>query len=182
MSGFSEVAAIGVGLLLLAQAPTPAPSPSGPPAQLGCHGPGYSEFDFWVGDWDVMVRSGTLAGNNKITRDYDGCVIREEWVGVRGMTGSSFNIYDPVRKRWHQTWVDNMGTLLTMDGEFRDGAMRLEGPGTSPSGPSLNRTTWTPLASGGLRQVWEVSSDDGKTWQLLFDGTYRARQGGIEKP
>jgi hypothetical protein len=39
------------------------------------------------------------------------------------------------------------------------------------------RITWTPEGDG-LRQVWETSSDDGKTWEVAFDGQYRRRSAG----
>lgn len=157
-------------LALMQTAAPPAP-------QVGCKGAGYDEFDFWVGEWEVVNPAGTVAGVNSITRDYDGCVVREQWRGARGMNGSSFNIYDPRSRRWHQTWVDNTGTLLTIDGAFTNGSMRLVGKGVSPQGTSLNRVTFTPNKDGTLRQLWEVSADEGKTWTIAFDGTYRKRTG-----
>ena len=45
-------------------------------------------------------------------------------------------------------------------------------PDTLPSIP-LTRATWRPLAEGGLRQTFESSSDDGKTWTVSFDGFYK---------
>jgi len=147
-----------------------------PPApRFGCSAPEYRQFDFWIGDWEVLNAKGDVAGTNVITREFDGCVIQERWRGARGMTGSSFNTYDPTTRKWHQTWVDNTGTLLTLDGEFRDGAMRLEGRGAGPNGVTRNRVTWTPLEGGRVRQLWEISKDEGKTWTVAFDGTYRKR-------
>ena len=35
------------------------------------------------------------------------------------------------------------------------------------------RITWTPNADGSVRQRWETSTDDGKTWTVAFDGIYR---------
>ena len=37
----------------------------------------FSEFDFWVGEWDVHVASGALAGHNEITREQHSCVFIE---------------------------------------------------------------------------------------------------------
>ena len=34
----------------------------------------FSEFDFWVGKWDVHVASGAVAGHNEITRQQRSCV------------------------------------------------------------------------------------------------------------
>jgi hypothetical protein len=36
-----------------------------------------------------------------------------------------------------------------------------------------NRITWTPSPEGSVQQLWETSSDGGKTWQVTFDGRYR---------
>jgi hypothetical protein len=103
-------------------------------------------------------------------------VILESWTGARGMTGSSVNAYNPVTKRWHQTWADSAGTLLTLDGEWRDGAMRLEGDMASPGGRQRSRITWTPLEDGRVRQTWE-NSVDGRTWRKAFEGVYKRMTG-----
>lgn len=151
--------------LLIAQTAPPVPPP--------CQAPGHSQFDFWVGEWEVYGPQGKLSGRNVITRDHGGCVIAERWTGAGGMTGSSFNLYRPSTNTWLQIWVDSGGNLLRLEGEFRDGAMRMEGRTTTPKGARLDRITWTPRADGTLRQLWESSLDGGMTWQVAFDGTYR---------
>jgi hypothetical protein len=35
------------------------------------------------------------------------------------------------------------------------------------------RITWTPNSDGSVRQHWESSTDNGKSWQTGFDGLYR---------
>jgi hypothetical protein len=50
------------------------------------------------------------------------CVLHEHWVGSKGGNGESFNIYDGATKQWHQTWVDNSGTLLALNGGLVGGA------------------------------------------------------------
>ena len=163
-----------------AEDPPPAGSPapattSAPPA---CVAPEYRQFDFWVGEWDVQTPDGKLAGTNRIERILGGCVLQESWKGARGMTGHSFNTYDPGDRMWHQTWVDDRGTLLLLAGEFRDGAMVLNGAtaarGTSKA--ALHRITWTPNADGTVRQLWESSEDGGKSWAVAFDGSYRRKK------
>jgi hypothetical protein len=39
--------------------------------------------------------------------------------------------------------------------------------------PQQQRITWTPNADGTVRQFWDTSDDDGKTWVVSFDGIYR---------
>jgi hypothetical protein len=107
---------------------------------------------------------------------YGNCVIREDYKGGPGYTGGSFNIYDASRDRWHQTWVDNGGLLLELDGGFRDGKMVLEGETLDSTGAAQKqRITWEPLQGGKVRQHWQQSTDGGSSWTTLFDGTYTKR-------
>ena len=146
-----------------------------PPA---CTGVEYHQFDFWQGDWDVRDASGKIVGRNRIVSLHGGCALQENWTGEGGVSGTSLNIYDNDRKRWHQTWVDNSGGLLHLDGGIVDGAMVLRGESIAAgasSKPTLQRITWTPQSDGRVRQLWESSSDSGKTWSVVFDGIYSKR-------
>jgi hypothetical protein len=145
---------------------------TGAGAQPGpCDSPEHRQFDFWVGDWKVMLPDGKHAGDNRIDRILDGCALHENWTGASGGRGFSYNAYDRDRKVWHQTWVDKQGTLLLLEGTFSDGRMVLQGV----QGKALNRITWTPGKDGSVRQVWETSADQGKTWQVAFDGRYQRK-------
>lgn len=89
--------------------------------------------------------------------------------------GKSLNIYDAVDRRWHQTWVDNSGTLLMLAGQLVDRSMVMSMTGPTPTDPKatvLQRITWTPASDGSVRRLWELSSDAGKTWAVLFDSRY----------
>ena len=142
-----------------------------PPA---CTSTEHHQFDFWIGDWEVTLPNGKFAGTNRIDPILTGCVLRESWSGARGMHGTSYNIYDASGRRWHQTWVDDGGNLLQLDGAFQDGKMVLTGEQKSDSASTLQRITWTPNGKE-VRQVWESSTDGGKTWSVVFDGTYRKK-------
>ena len=41
------------------------------------HDERFSEFDFWVGEWDVHIANGTFAGHNVIEKTQRGCVLIE---------------------------------------------------------------------------------------------------------
>ena len=143
--------------------------------QARCSTPEYRQFDFWAGDWEVHNAAGTLAGTNTITPMLNGCVLHEQWAGAGGSDGESFNIYDQRTGTWHQTWVDNGGLLLELDGELIDGSMVLRGELKGRDGVmSQQRITWTPNDDGSVRQHWE-NSTDGESWNTAFDGTYRRR-------
>ncbi|MGZ8708639.1 MAG: hypothetical protein ACXW28_00315, partial [Thermoanaerobaculia bacterium] len=105
-------------------------------------------------------------------RSHEGCVLEERWRGASGLNGASLNIYDAATKKWHQTWVDSSGTLLLIDGGIVDGSMRM--------GNATNRITWSRLDGGRVRQVWEQTTD-GKTWTVVFDGTYVPQDTTVRK-
>ena len=148
---------------------TPTPSPAASP----CAAPESHQFDFWIGSWEVRTPQGRVAGTNRIEPILGGCALQEHWKGARGMSGTSINMYDPATGKWHQTWMDDHGTLLLLDGAFQGGKMILSGVTRSAGGASTQqRITWTPLQGGKVRQLWESSEDGGKTWSVVFDGEY----------
>ena len=172
-------AALGSLAIALAAASASAQSLPSPPAKP-CESSEHRQFDFWVGHWDVFGPAGKKIGENRIELIADGCALLEQWTGNGGVTGKSLNIYDTLDRRWHQTWVDNSGTLLMLAGHLIDRSMVMSMAGPSPTDPKatvLQRITWTPASDGGsVRQLWELSSDAGKSWTVLFNGRYvRAR-------
>lgn len=133
----------------------------------------YHQFDFWLGTWQVMDTTGTQVGRNHIERTLGGCVLHESWTATDGSKGESFNIYDRSSGHWHQTWVDEHGLLLQLDGGLQGSSMVLEGQRLSPNHTLMrHRITWTPLDGQHVRQHWERSADGGKSWVTLFDGRY----------
>lgn len=148
---------------------------AGAAAAAPCAAPEYRQFDFWLGHWDVRTPDGTLAGRNHIERGHGGCVLHERYTTERGYAGESLNIYDATRRVWHQTWVDNGGLLLSMEGGWRDGRMLLEGQTTGTDGRiTRHRISWTPAPDGSVRQLWE-STDAQGAWSVAFDGRYVKR-------
>ena len=146
--------------------PTPKPAP--------CNSSEYRQFDFWIGDWDVTVLNGKVAGRNLIKPILGGCVLHENWNGNGGFVGQSFNGYDATRKGWRQTWVDGQGGSLILEGNFANGRMTLSDKDTAAKSRAnvVNEIAWTMLADGAVRQLWRTSADGGKTWAVAFDGKY----------
>lgn len=148
----------------------PVPAFAATPAP--CAAEAFRQFDFWIGSWNVHTPEGKLAGTNRITAEYDGCVLHERYDTGKGYRGESLNTYDPGSRRWHQTWVDNQGTLLQLDGGLRGSSMVLEGETRDTAGVvTKHRITWTPHADGSVRQHWE-SADTAGRWSTAFDGKY----------
>lgn len=162
----TAIAAIG---LLIAGVSGAAEAPPPP-----CSAPEHRQFDFWLGSWEVTSPQGQRLGINEITRELGGCVLHEHWVGGRGMKGESFNAYDAARRVWHQTWMDDRGTVLLLDGGLREGNMVLEGTLPGPSGkPVRQRITWTPKSPDEVHQHWEAWVDSSASWSTSFLGVYR---------
>ena len=140
--------------------------------QVPCSTEEYRQFDFWIGEWEVFDPKGQKVGENTIEKILGGCSLQESWRGASGNVGHSYNIYDRSQKQWHQTWVDNSGTLLKLNGGMEGGSMVMSGTTKGKSGTVLNKISWTP-EKADVRQVWQVSTDEGKTWQTIFDGLYK---------
>ena len=143
---------------------------------------GAHDFDFWIGDWDVLGPQGKHLGTNTITAMFgEGSgngMLHEHWHGNGGVEGRSVNAYDEARGCWHQTWMDSTGGVLMLDGGMQDGAMVMEGRAPSETDPAVidrQRITWTQQDGVVVSQVWETSSDDGATWTVAFDGRYVPR-------
>jgi hypothetical protein len=166
-------AALMVTLPLVAR---PLVGEAGPAMGAACASAEHRQFDFWIGNWDVALPDGSREGTNRIERILEGCVLRESWAGVKGSHGTSYNIYDAARRRWHQTWVDDRGQLLVLEGSSARGRMTLEGANTdSARRVQRQRIMWEQPAPDRVRQLRQRSSDGGATWTTLFDGRYTRR-------
>jgi hypothetical protein len=174
MPGFKSVSRSSLGLAVgLASLWMAGEAPAQQVQQSPCAADAYRQFDFWVGTWEVKNAQGDVVGTNRITSILGGCVLMEEWQSAGPYAGKSFNIYDAANDKWHQTWVDNGGLLLELDGKLVDGSMVLKGTRPGRDGTAVvHRITWKPLEGGDIRQTWDSSEDEGQTWTTQFDGLY----------
>lgn len=160
--------------LLLLCVPLPAfAQNSAPPCDSD---PVYRQFDFWIGAWNVETPDGKKAGENKISRQENGCLLREEWTSAGGSTGQSINYYDPEQKQWNQVWTDSNGNIGYFKGGLENGVMTLKGRWVNQNGSSyLLNGAWSLLDDGRVRQHFQQSTDAGKTWTTWFDGYYKKK-------
>jgi hypothetical protein len=139
--------------------------------QKPCSAPEHRQFDFWIGQWDTfdVNEPKKVIARNRVSNMLGGCAIREVYEQNDGLVGESFSAYDATRRVWHQSWVTNRGRLLTLEGEIVDGRMILTGDDRSTDGKSrLLRGIWYKQ-DDGVRETAEVSTNNGKSWQPLFD-------------
>jgi len=159
--------------------PSPAPTPSPVPMSPACSAPQHRQFDFWLGEWDLVGNDGKKSAEDKVVQVLGGCALQENWTGVKSGQGLSFSAYDPATKRWHQTLMDDSGAVLKLEGEFADGKMILVGqrPSQKEKGVTItHRIAWSLLPDHRVKQYWEASTNGGRTWRPVFEGNYVPRK------
>ncbi len=134
----------------------------------------FSEFDFWLGQWDVHTADGTYAGTNTISKAEKGCVLIENWSGASGGTGMSINYLEHSSGEWVQIWNAAGGSQINIRGGLTDDGMLLVGNVhyVANSTTADFRGLWTLLDDGRVRQYFEQWDDDGETWSPWFEGFY----------
>jgi tetratricopeptide (TPR) repeat protein len=134
------------------------------------------QFDFWLGDWDVVSSlGGPKQGTSHISREMNGCVIWENWTSAGApYFGKSYNTYNANLKRWEQYWVDNAQGVIFFFGNLKDGAMDYWTDDIpQPNGTKLRRhLQFFNLSPDKVRQFSQGSTDGGKTWNVEYDFTY----------
>jgi tetratricopeptide (TPR) repeat protein len=136
----------------------------------------YRQFDFWLGEWNVFDQAGNQVGTSRIERILSDCVVLENWKGMSGSEGKSFNIWNPALKRWEQYWVDGQGVPIFFYGHLEEGEMRYRSDGPAQDGTPLQRKlTFSKLPGGKVRQVSQGSTDGGKTYAPEYDFVYVPR-------
>ena len=131
-----------------------------------CSAPQASQFDFWIGNWD-LYSADTLTGTNTIYKVMDGCTIQENFESPgSGYNGKSWSVYNTQTKTWQQTWVDNQGGYIVLDGKFENAAMTLTTGSTKlPNGKDqIYRMVYHNIAKDSFDWDWESTTDNGTTW------------------
>jgi Tetratricopeptide repeat len=137
-----------------------------------CKGkPESRQFDFWVGEWLPKNAQGLTVGTSSIQLILGSCVIFENW-NTPVSSGKSFSNFNTADGKWHQTWVDDKGTLAYYTGGIVDGKMVLDSERVVNGKKTISRMTFSKLENGDVRQHGESSTDEGKTWTTTFDFTY----------
>lgn len=169
-----------IAVTLLVRIATAQTGQSAPP----CSASEYSQFDFWVGEWDLTWEDSAgkvERGMNSVMKDYNGCVIHERFNSfLDGFRGESLTAYDPKEKEWQQTWVDSKGNYMLFTGGIKNKIMDLRMEKTNAKGQKeLFSMIWTNITKDSLDWVWRKSLDGGKKWQTLWKIKYKSRLSGF---
>jgi tetratricopeptide (TPR) repeat protein len=134
------------------------------------------QFDFFLGDWDAFNVQGQKVGSTTINAFADGCGVMENWSDTVGGSGKSINYYDASTEKWYQHWIGSGGGALRYSGSFKNGAMRFEGETVAVGKKTLQKLTFFKIDENTVRQLAEISADEGKTWTISYDFKYVKRK------
>ena len=132
----------------------------------------YPEFDFWLGEWDVVTDSRNPDGASSVQLLLDQHVLLEN--RTDGGTGKSFNDFDTRTRKWIQDWVDSQSSCVPFEGGAEDdGVMHYYADDSDAQGKPIKlHMQFFNLDQDHVRQVCQQSSDGGKTWQMQYDFLY----------
>ncbi|MCA9734482.1 MAG: DUF1579 family protein [Deferribacteres bacterium] len=141
------------------------------------------QFDFWVGKWQLTWPGGQGGtskeqfgtGTNEITKILGSCVVRENFASPQTQfNGESYSVYNPAKKVWQQTWIDNSGAYLLFEGEFAEGKMILRTKPVETNGKTIvSRMVFENITQDSLDWNWQRSVDGGINWTDLWTIHYK---------
>jgi hypothetical protein len=155
-----------------------------------------SDFDFWMGGWDVRNRRlrARLAGSEEWDRFPARVEARPILNGMGnedefrttfggGYVGMSFRFFDPATRQWSIYWADSRhgGTLdPPVVGAISGDTGVFEGRDVFGGRPILVRFTWSRVTTPTPRWEQAFSEDEGHTWEpnWVMDFTRRDGAGG----
>lgn len=142
-----------------------------------CCSPKHAEFDFWVGEWEVHTTENKKLGESTVQKMEKDCIVQEHWRGKSGVTGRSFNYYDPEDQSWNQLWLDSGGSRLELKGKYKDGSIVMQSRLTK--GKKIDwyydRITWTKIDENTVSQLWEILNSNEQRVTVAFHGVYRRK-------
>jgi len=172
-------------------APTPMAA-SGVVAAAGaakpsnCTGSEFHQFDFWIGDWDLVVHARTTPSGNKwadarghqhVEAILGGCAIAEHFTAdgpPKPWAGASYSAWQPQLARWRQTWVDDRGGYIALDGGIEHGVMTLYGEPRDVDGLHIQmRMVFRDVTADTLRWEWQRTEDNWETAISMIIVDYR---------
>lgn len=170
-------------------APTPSSAAAAAPPTIvaACASPEHRQFDFWIGDWDLVVKARATPGGpwdeargqQHIEAILGGCAIAETFSadgpGGQPWAGRSYSSWQPTLGQWRQTWVDDSGGYLAFTGGVDGGAMTLVGEPRDQDGKHIvMRMVFLDVTATALHWEWQRQVDGG-AWAPVMMIDYRRR-------
>ncbi len=140
------------------------------------------EFDFWVGEWDVVNkkrrRDGTWFDEStsraRIQFILGGRAVLEQWIGQDANTlrGFSLRAYDPALARWVVilNWTGGRPSNFgQMEGVYDTDHISIYPPGSVESGQrNLERYTFSKATPESCQWDAQRTRDGGENWQMYW--------------
>lgn len=136
--------------------------------QKPCAAPEASQFDFWIGNWDLTWND-TSHGTNHVLKILDGCSVNENFYSpATNYKGMSWSLYNPLSKIWQQTWMDNLGGYITLKGKYENGEMKLstEAKKLANGKNAIYRMVFYNIKTDSFDWRWESTTNDGDAWAV----------------
>lgn len=140
----------------------------------------YQRLAFWVGDWEVVDSTGAHYATQRVRAVLDECAITAEWTGRVGDKGMNISAFDVRTRDWKQVYVSNQ--VPAPSGiSVRKSDRSYDGPGirfvplldAAPGELNRSRVTILPVTGHRVMQLFEDSSDGGRTWHTVFKAEHR---------
>jgi hypothetical protein len=187
-------------------APPPAPTTTTTTSSAAaCTEPERRHLDFWLGDWDLVVRSrqdpASPAANaanlanvanvtwvearavSEVRAVLGGCAIEENFHAdgpQAPWAGRSFSTYVPSAKVWRQTWVDDSGSYLAFTGGRDADGFALYGEPVGADRKRRMRMVFRAITRDSLMWSWERGTDPATEWTPVMTIGYTRRP--VAKP
>lgn len=134
------------------------------------------QLDFWLGEWDVRWGE-QERGTNRIRRALEAQVIQEEFDARPSIDfqGRSVSVYREAYDEWHQTWVDTRGNYWHLRGGWEGDRFVLVTDDIVEGEPVKYRMVFHDIKSDMLVWDWQISQDQGESWELRWRIHYSRR-------
>ncbi len=172
------------------QQPATPPPGQAPPAATGaaapCAVPEARQFDFWIGEWEMVSRF--LQPDGKWTEEkatdsvrpvLNGCALYQEWKGTvagQPLHGISLTSYAPGERQWQQAWSDDSGpSLYVFTGGMEGDRMVLSRQVVVDGKPVVRRQVYSNIRPDGFDWAYEQSTEAGG-WTPLWTIRYTRKR------
>lgn len=132
------------------------------------------QLDYWLGNWKIGAEGSSGNAHSTVSLSLDKCLVVENWDGGRGHYGQNVFGYSADDKSWYGLFADNEGRVhVFTSGKVSSGSAEFEGTSRGPNRETvMNRVKVIRTSPNKVEQIWEKSSDNGATWNMVFRGEY----------
>lgn len=134
-------------------------------------------LNFWLGTWDAYWGD-TLRGTNVISKTLKDNVVEENFCfNDKTFFGRSWSVFNPTKKIWEQTWVDDSGSYLALSGgQEGDKVVLTMNEKINKQGKMiLKRMVFFNITKDSFDWDWQ-SSEDGKNWTSAWLIHYKRKK------